>query len=58
MLCSSLLLCLLLVQLGLGMANVLGGLPLLVAVAHNAGAAVLLVTMAVINFALRLKAVP
>ncbi len=42
----------LLAQVALGIANVLGGLPLLVAVAHNAGAAILLVTMVVINFAL------
>lgn len=51
------LLCLLLIQIGLGIANVLGGLPLLVAVAHNGGAAVLLVSMVMINFALRLKPV-
>lgn len=43
---------LLLVQLGLGMANVWFGLPLAVAVAHNAGAALLLVTLVVINFRL------
>jgi cytochrome c oxidase assembly protein subunit 15 len=35
----------------LGIVNVLGGLPLLVAAAHNAGAAILLLTMVVINFA-------
>ena len=46
------LLCVLLAQVSLGIANVLGGLPLLVAAGHNAGAAVLLVTMVVINFAL------
>ncbi len=46
------LLCVLLAQVTLGIANVLGGLPLLVAAGHNAGAAVLLVTMVVINFAL------
>jgi cytochrome c oxidase assembly protein subunit 15 len=40
------------VQVALGVTNVLGGLPLAVAVAHNAGAAVLLVTLVVINFAL------
>jgi heme A synthase len=34
------------------MANILGGLPLAVAVAHNAVAALLLVTLVVINFAL------
>jgi cytochrome c oxidase assembly protein subunit 15 len=46
------LLCVLLAQVTLGIANVLGGLPLLVAAGHNAGAAILLVTMVVINFAL------
>jgi len=46
------LLCVLLAQVSLGIANVLGGLPLLVAAGHNAGAAVLLVTMVVINSAL------
>ena len=38
------------VQVGLGIANVAAGLPLAVAVAHNAVAAVLLVTLVVINF--------
>ena len=42
----------LLVQVGLGIANILGGLPLVIAVLHNAIAAVLLVTLVVINFAL------
>lgn len=46
------LLCVLLAQVALGITNVLGGLPLLVAAGHNAGAAILLVTMVVINFAL------
>jgi len=45
----------LLAQIALGIANVLGGLPLLLAAAHNAGAAILLLTMVVINFALRQK---
>jgi cytochrome c oxidase assembly protein subunit 15 len=40
------------VQVALGVANVLAGLPLAVAVAHNAVAAVLLLAMVVINFAL------
>ncbi|MGZ5738780.1 MAG: COX15/CtaA family protein [Burkholderiales bacterium] len=40
------------IQVALGIANVLAGLPLAVAVAHNAVAAVLLVTLVVINFAL------
>jgi cytochrome c oxidase assembly protein subunit 15 len=48
----------LLAQVALGIANVLGGLPLLVAVAHNAGAAVLLVTLVMINFALLSKRAP
>ncbi len=38
------------VQLALGISNVVFGLPLPVAVAHNAGAAVLLVGMVVLNF--------
>lgn len=46
------LLCVLLAQVVLGITNILGGLPLLVAAGHNAGAAILLVTMVVINFAL------
>ncbi len=46
------LLCVLLAQVTLGIANILGGLPLLVAAGHNAGAAILLVTMVVINSAL------
>lgn len=44
-----LLLALLLLQVGLGISNVLFGLPLPVAVAHNAGAALLLTTLMVIN---------
>jgi heme a synthase len=43
---------LLLIQLGLGMSNVWFSLPLAVAVAHNAGAALLLATLVVINFRL------
>ena len=39
-------------QVGLGVANVLAGLPLAVAVAHNAVAALLLVSLVVINFVL------
>jgi heme a synthase len=39
-------------QIALGIANVLAALPLTVAAAHNAGAAILLVTVVVINFAL------
>jgi cytochrome c oxidase assembly protein subunit 15 len=43
---------LLLVQLGLGMANVWFSLPLSLAVAHNFGAALLLAILVVINFRL------
>lgn len=43
---------LLLVQLGLGISNILFSLPLALAVAHNAGAALLLATLVVINFRL------
>lgn len=50
--------CVLCIQVSLGIANVLAGLPLLVAAAHNAGAAILLMTMVVINFALRYRSVP
>ena len=39
-------------QVALGIANVLAGLPLAIAVAHNAVAAILLVTLVMINFAL------
>ena len=48
----------LLLQIALGIANVVAGLPLAVAAAHNAGAAILLVTTVVINFALRRKSAP
>lgn len=43
---------LLLMQLGLGISNVLFSLPLALAVAHNAGAALLLALLVVINFRL------
>ena len=43
----------LLVQVALGISNVLSMLPLTLAVAHNAGAALLLMTVVVLNFALR-----
>jgi cytochrome c oxidase assembly protein subunit 15 len=49
---GAVLLAVLLAQVALGIANVLAGLPLAVAAAHNAGAAILLVSMVVINFAL------
>jgi cytochrome c oxidase assembly protein subunit 15 len=42
----------LLVQVALGVTNILAGLPLSVAVAHNAVAALLLVVLVMINFAL------
>jgi heme a synthase len=41
---------LLILQLCLGIANVLAGLPLWLAAAHNAGAALLLVSLVVLNF--------
>jgi cytochrome c oxidase assembly protein subunit 15 len=46
---------LLIVQVSLGVANILTGLKLVVAVAHNAGAALLLVALVVLNFALSPK---
>jgi cytochrome c oxidase assembly protein subunit 15 len=49
------LLALLFAQLGLGITNVLLRLPLALAVAHNAGAALLLVALVVLNFALSRK---
>lgn len=52
---GGLLLAVLLAQVVVGIANVLGGLPLLLAAAHNAGAAILLLTMVVINFGLSQK---
>jgi len=51
-------LALLLVQIGLGIANVLLRLPLALAAAHNAGAALLLVALIVLNFALFPKSPP
>ncbi len=49
---GGLLLVLLCAQVALGITNILAGLPLPVAVAHNALAALLLVTLVVINFRL------
>ena len=43
---------LLAIQVSLGVGNILTGLKLAVAVAHNAGAALLLVALVVLNFAL------
>lgn len=41
------------VQISLGIANVVFGLPLPVAVAHNAGAAILLLTLVTVNYLAR-----
>jgi cytochrome c oxidase assembly protein subunit 15 len=49
---------LLAVQVTLGIGNILTGVKLAVAVAHNAGAALLLVALVVLNFALSLKPEP
>jgi cytochrome c oxidase assembly protein subunit 15 len=46
---STLLLVLLLVQIGLGIANLVLHLPLVLAVAHNLGAALLLITLVILN---------
>jgi cytochrome c oxidase assembly protein subunit 15 len=43
----------LLLQVGLGISNVVAMLPLSVAVAHNAGAALLLMAVVMLNFALK-----
>jgi cytochrome c oxidase assembly protein subunit 15 len=45
----------LLVQVILGVSNILTGLKLAVAVGHNAGAALLLVTLVVLNFAVSVR---
>ncbi|HKB83370.1 MAG TPA: COX15/CtaA family protein [Burkholderiales bacterium] len=50
---ASMVLMLLIIQITLGMANVLGSLPLPVAVAHNGVAALLLATLVMLNFATR-----
>jgi cytochrome c oxidase assembly protein subunit 15 len=42
-------------QIAIGIGNVIFSLPLILATAHNAGAAILLVTLVVINFALRMR---
>ena len=39
-----------LLQFGLGIANVAAGLPLALAAAHNAGAALLVIALVVLNF--------
>ena len=53
---GAVLLVILIAQVVLGIANVLAGLPLVVAAAHNAGAAILLLALVVINSALRPQA--
>ncbi|MGB0894141.1 MAG: COX15/CtaA family protein [Parashewanella sp.] len=49
---AKIMLCLLLVQLGLGISNIVFHLPLGVAVAHNGGAALLLLSVVYINYAI------
>ncbi|MEK6592044.1 MAG: COX15/CtaA family protein [Pseudomonadota bacterium] len=49
------LLAVLLLQIGLGVTSVVMHLPLALAAAHNAGAALLLIAMVVLNFALSLR---
>jgi cytochrome c oxidase assembly protein subunit 15 len=53
---ASLLICLVITQVGLGIANVVLHLPLGIAVSHNGGAALLLLTLVFINYALWRKA--
>jgi len=48
----------LVLQVALGITNILAGLPLAVAVAHNAAAALLLACVVMINFAVSQKAQP
>ena len=50
---SALMLALLMVQVTLGIVNVLGSLPLPVAVAHNGVAGLLLVVLVMLHFATR-----
>ena len=45
-------------QVGLGISNVLLHLPLRVAVAHNLGGALLLLSLVLINYRVRSAAVP
>lgn len=52
------LLALLLLQLGLGMSNVIWSLPLPIAVAHNAGGALLLLALISLNYRLHKSTVP
>lgn len=53
--CGAAILILLMLQIALGIANVLLRLPLVLAVAHNGGAALLLGALVVLNFALSVK---
>ena len=53
--CAELILILLALQIGLGIGNVLLRLPLVLAVAHNAAAALLLAALVMLNFALSVK---
>ena len=55
---ANVLLGLLLIQLGLGMSNVIWSLPLPVAVAHNAGGALLLLALISLNYRLHKSTVP
>ncbi|MFC0708920.1 COX15/CtaA family protein [Azorhizophilus paspali] len=54
---AALLLAALLLQIGLGVGNVLWQLPLPLAVAHNAGAALLLLSLVLVNYRLRVRPV-
>jgi len=49
---ASILLALLIIQVSLGLSNVIFSLPLWVAVAHNAGGALLLLTLVNVNYRL------
>jgi cytochrome c oxidase assembly protein subunit 15 len=53
--CAALILILLALQIALGIGNVLLRLPLVLAVAHNAVAALLLAALVMLNFALSVK---
>ena len=53
--CAALIMILLALQIALGIGNVLLRLPLLLAVAHNAAAALLLAALVMLNFALFVK---
>jgi heme a synthase len=55
---ANILLGLLVLQIGLGLSNVYWSLPLPIAVAHNAGGALLLLAMITLNYRLRLSTSP